>query len=448
MKLPRILTTVLPALGASLQLVAQQTPPPEKPQEETLVLSAFTVTTKQDRGYRAGNSVSATRINTPIKDLPFQVTAFTQEFITDIGTRELGDIIKYAAGATSGTDGFTSGNSAVSVRNFQSNPQRNGFAAPFFVDGSNIERVEIVKGPASMFYGQIQPGGVVNYITKKPTAVPFGSISGEYGSYNYARTTVDVNQPLSDRLYFRFNGAWETEMQYVKPFEGRIFSVNPALTAKLTDYATLTLDYQYYNREEKPWALMRQSANVPTAAYLGPAFAADSVPSGAQKALAPVTKMIATLVATVGQQQVTTREIAGVPNAVAVAASDFLPTVGLTLAFDGARTFTWAPVDIGADATNLHLEYDAPTARIVWDVVLPPDSTGTIIPALGGDLATLVQTPTASDPTTLQYVQAAPPVGFDVLVAGGLYVEARTGPSTIAPVPSDGELRTTRVTGF
>ena len=47
------------------------------------------MTTQQDRGYRAGNSVSATRINTPIKDLPFQVTAFTQEFITDIGTREL-----------------------------------------------------------------------------------------------------------------------------------------------------------------------------------------------------------------------------------------------------------------------------------------------------------------------------------------------------------------------
>ena len=273
MKLPRILATVLPALGASLQLVAQQTPAPQTPPEEPLVLSAFSVTTQQDRGYRAGNSVSATRINTPIKDLPFQVTAFTQEFITDIGTRELGDIIKYAAGATSGTDGFTSGNAAVSVRNFQSYPQRNGFAAPFFVDGSNLERVEIVKGPTSMFYGQIQPGGVVNYITKKPPARPFGSLSAEYGSYHYARATVDVNQPVNDRLYFRFNGAWETEMQYVKPFEGRIFSINPALVAKLTDFATLTLDYQYYSREEHPWALMRQSANVPTAAYLGPAFA-------------------------------------------------------------------------------------------------------------------------------------------------------------------------------
>src|SRR5436853_6954887 len=62
MKLPRILTTLLPALGASVQLVAQSTPAPQPTQEEPLVLSAFSVTTQQDRGYRAGNSVPATRI--------------------------------------------------------------------------------------------------------------------------------------------------------------------------------------------------------------------------------------------------------------------------------------------------------------------------------------------------------------------------------------------------
>lgn len=237
------------------------------------MLSPFIVTSETDYGYRAGNSVSATRINTAIKNLPFQVTAFTKEFINDIGTRELADIVKYASGATSGTDGFTSGNVAVAVRNFQSYPQRNGFAAPFFVDGSNLERVEIVKGPASLFYGQIQPGGVVNYITKRPTAKPFAELNAQYGSYDYSRVTVDLNQPvIGDRVIFRFNGAWENELEYVKPFSGKIYSLNPTLLIKLADAVTLTLDYQYYSREEKPWALMRQSANVPTGAYLGPAF--------------------------------------------------------------------------------------------------------------------------------------------------------------------------------
>jgi iron complex outermembrane receptor protein len=240
---------VCAALFAGLSSQAQTAPAP-KPDEATVVLNPFVVISEADNGYRAGNSVSATRINTPIKDLPFQVTAFTKEFITDIGTRELADIVKYAPGATSGTDGFTTGNAAVAVRNFQSNPQRNGFAAPLFVDGSNIERVEIVKGPE-----------------------PFAEFDASYGSYSYSRATVDINQPVvSGRVFFRFNGAWENELEYIKPFGGKIFSLNPTLLAKLTDNITLTLDYQYYSREEKPWALMRQSANVPTAAYLGPAF--------------------------------------------------------------------------------------------------------------------------------------------------------------------------------
>src|SRR5687767_6985986 len=57
--------------------------------DDVVKLSEFQVTTSADKGYRAGNSVSATRIDTPIKDLPFAISAFTQQFITDIGARDL-----------------------------------------------------------------------------------------------------------------------------------------------------------------------------------------------------------------------------------------------------------------------------------------------------------------------------------------------------------------------
>ncbi len=65
---------------------------------DTVVLPSFSVTTSQDKGYLAANSVSATRINTPISDLPFSVSAFTQQFIQDTGANDLYDIVKYAAG--------------------------------------------------------------------------------------------------------------------------------------------------------------------------------------------------------------------------------------------------------------------------------------------------------------------------------------------------------------
>src|SRR5688572_23464024 len=97
--------------------------------DEAVVLNRFTVSTTADRGYRAGNSVSATRVDTPIKDLPFAISAFTEQFIDDIGARELVDIVSYAPGVTSGAKEFTQGNARFSIRGFDGDvqPQRNGF---------------------------------------------------------------------------------------------------------------------------------------------------------------------------------------------------------------------------------------------------------------------------------------------------------------------------------
>src|SRR5258708_9090564 len=121
--------------------------------DETLQLSVFQVSTAKDKGYRAGNSVSATRIDTPIKDLPFAVNAFTQQFITDTGARDLFDVVQYAPGVTSGGREFNAGNAVYTIRGFDQKPQHNGFAGDAYVDTVAIERVEVVKGPASVLYG-------------------------------------------------------------------------------------------------------------------------------------------------------------------------------------------------------------------------------------------------------------------------------------------------------
>ncbi len=263
-----------PALGrlvasvATLSLaplgLAQEANQASSKEAETITLSTFTVSTTQDKGYQAGNSVSATRINTAIKDLPFAVSAFTEQFIADIGTKDLTDVLKFAPSVTSGSEGFSSGNAFTMVRGFQSLPQRNGFYSPLYVDGSVIQRVEVVKGPASLFYGQIAPGGVVNYITKRPGSRAFGNISGQVGSYGYARGQIDVNQPLaSDRAFVRVNTAWEKIDTYVDKVEGDILSLNPSFLLKVTDNSDLIVEYNWYRREETPHSLMRQSILIP-----------------------------------------------------------------------------------------------------------------------------------------------------------------------------------------
>jgi iron complex outermembrane receptor protein len=266
--LPSLCVALLASAQAT-SVFAQTVPPaantaePAEP-EQIITLSAFTVSAAMDKGYQAGNSVSATRIDTPIKDLPFAVSAFTGQFIADISTRELSDVLKFAPSVTSGSEGFSSGNAFVMVRGFQSVPQRNGLYSPLYVDGSVINRVEVVKGPASLFYGQIAPGGVVNYITKRPEAKPFSAFSAQMGSYDFARTQVDINQPVvTDRVYFRFNSAWENLERYVDKVKGELLVINPSLAVKVTDNSTLNLDYNWYKRDETPQALMRQSILIP-----------------------------------------------------------------------------------------------------------------------------------------------------------------------------------------
>ncbi len=107
------------ALAATGAAVAQTNPSPAASTSgDVIKLSEFQVSTSADKGYRAGNSVSATRIDTPIKDLPFAISAFTQQFITDIGARDLFDVVQYAPGVTSSGREFNAGNAVYTIRGF------------------------------------------------------------------------------------------------------------------------------------------------------------------------------------------------------------------------------------------------------------------------------------------------------------------------------------------
>ena len=242
--------------------------------EDLVQLPKFTVSTKEDKGYRAGNSVSGTRINTPIKDLPFAVNAFTQQFITDIGARSLSDIVAYAPGVTSGARQIVNGDASYMIRGFQQAPQTNGFSTPNssvtggpFVDTVAIERVEVVKGPASLLYGQVAPGGTVNYITKVPTAQRFAALSVTGGSYDFLRSTIDINQPLiGEKLMFRVNAAYENGYQYVEPSKMRSTVIAPTLLWEVSDRITIKVDYQEFHRKETPPAAFKPFTEIVAAA--------------------------------------------------------------------------------------------------------------------------------------------------------------------------------------
>jgi iron complex outermembrane receptor protein len=240
--------------------------------EPATVLPSFEVTTTQDSGYRAANSVSATRIDTPIADLPFSVSAFTQQFVEDTGATDLYDVVRYAAGVTSGAKEFNAGADSFTIRGFQQSPERNGFnegaGGNVYVDPVNIERVEVVKGPSALLYGQVAPGGTVNYITKTPQDETFLVISSGYGSDEYYRETVDANVPLyKNVLLFRFNGAYENGFEYENITNtSKTTVMSPSLTWNISKALSLKLNYQYFKRDEDPAAVYPPNMDVGTPA--------------------------------------------------------------------------------------------------------------------------------------------------------------------------------------
>lgn len=244
---------VVATLVAAPLASAQVTPEPAK-SSEVVTLPTFTVSTEQDVGYRATNSVSATRIDTPIKDLPFTINAVTEQFITDTNAIDLQDMLRYAPGVTSGDKSFVAGNNRFSIRGFDGDvpPQRNGFAGNRNVDSANVSRVEIVKGPASLFYGQIIPGGTVNYITKRPEEKRFISIRQSIGNYSDFRTVVDANLPVDKQLGFRLVGSYDQAPEWAVTGATKSWLVAPSMKFNFNDKLSIIVDYERSHREETP----------------------------------------------------------------------------------------------------------------------------------------------------------------------------------------------------
>lgn len=270
---PAVITRARAAGCCCLALLAlqatAQTAPAAPVTPDTVVLPTFSVSTSMDKGYRAANSVSATRIDTPIKDLPFSISAFTEQFIEDIGALELLDVVTFAPGVTSGAKEFTQGNNRYSIRGFDGDvtPQRNGFVGNRYVDAGNIQRVEVVKGPASLLYGQITPGGSVNYITKRPTDKNFSRIKTQVGTDDFWRADLDVNRTMADgRVNGRFVAAYENTMAWAEPSGGDSRLLAGSVEVKATENASFILDFETYSRMQDPLIGMKPNLAVNVAA--------------------------------------------------------------------------------------------------------------------------------------------------------------------------------------
>jgi iron complex outermembrane recepter protein len=220
--------------------------PEEEPSEEEVVV------TGESSPYRPPNAATATKTDTPLRDVPQSIQVIPRQVIEDQKIIRISDAVRNVSGVT--PEGSYAGlTDNYNIRGFVTfdNLRDGYYAQDNLINSTNIERIEVLKGPASVLYGQFEPGGVVNYVTKKPLDYPYYSAEFTAGNFSTYRPAIDISGPLnsSKTLLYRLNAAYENSGSFIDFVDQRLFSIAPALTYKIGEATTLTLQYEYLNAD-------------------------------------------------------------------------------------------------------------------------------------------------------------------------------------------------------
>ncbi|UOQ70227.1 TonB-dependent receptor [Hymenobacter cellulosilyticus] len=210
---------------------------------------------RKETTYKSDYSFVGTKTATRPIDVPQSISTVTKELMEDRQALRLPDVVKNIAGVTqySHYDDLT-------IRGFRNgyesgfrllNGLRSGFSygnsftqAPLTV---NLERVEVLKGPGAALYGDINPGGTVNMVTKKPLDVARQALTFSTGSFNTMRATADLTGPLNERknVLYRFNTGFEKSNTFRSVNDTRSLMVAPTVTFLPTDKTTINAELVY-----------------------------------------------------------------------------------------------------------------------------------------------------------------------------------------------------------
>jgi iron complex outermembrane receptor protein len=196
---------------------------------------------------------TATKSDTPLREVPFSVSTVPQVTMRNQFALTMTEALRNVAGS-SPQPGFGGLNALPRIRGFQANGNlRNGFRQETFyaqLDMSNIERIEVLKGPASALYGRFEPGGVVNIVTKRPLAERRQAVEFSSGSNDLYRVSLDSGGPIGgDKLRYRFNLAYENANSYRDFVDTRKVVITPSIEWRPSNDTTVAFDTQFLHRD-------------------------------------------------------------------------------------------------------------------------------------------------------------------------------------------------------
>jgi iron complex outermembrane receptor protein len=257
------------------------------PQSNANVLGAVKVTGKAEHDpndpynmdYNRTNASTATKTDTPIMETPISIQVVPRAVIQDQQGVQVGDAIKNVSGVFQGTTfgGFAE---QFMIRGFNTQYANyyDGFRFPASrLSLANAERIEVVKGAAANLYGRIEPGGMINIVTKRPQATPYYSLEQRFGSYDLYQTLADATGAINKdgSLMYRVNLEYLDKNSFRDyAFTNRAF-IAPSITWKISDKTQIDLDFMHSNEDtSEDWGIpsnsvTRRPVNIPISRFLG-----------------------------------------------------------------------------------------------------------------------------------------------------------------------------------
>ena len=237
----------LATAGAILipDLSAQVAPAPSRAAtaaNDIVQLNVFQVSATNDDEYRAANTTTGTRYDTPVKDLPMNIEVLTTSFMRDIGALDVRDALEYVSGiqldtTAGGTGGSRDNpeNNTLLIRGIAAAMNKDGFRRFVPMDPITMSRVDIIKGPGGALYGQGGTGGVVNVTSVLAGSRPVTRFAQSFGSFDFYRTEFLWSGPVTPKgaIGFSIPVAYSGSKSNAMYYETNTLHLNPALTVKL-----------------------------------------------------------------------------------------------------------------------------------------------------------------------------------------------------------------------
>lgn len=215
--------------------------------------------------YSAPVESLGTKVNTPVMNTPVATKTVTHQMLEDQQAITLDQAVRNVSGvsvAGGGAIGLGTNFAGLTIRGFTASAYyRDGIRIDNFggsnlgvagVEFANVDSIEVLKGPAAILYGAVEPGGIVNLNLKQPLDTPQYSVQQQIGSFASYRTVVDATGPLSPNkdLLYRFTASYENDGSFQQYSYTRNFLLNPVIKWNTDNKTWVKLEAQYQENRQ------------------------------------------------------------------------------------------------------------------------------------------------------------------------------------------------------